>query len=57
MNKPQLMTRFLPVEPDEKGYTNIFKCSCCKRKVAVTPPKRTLDYEYCPYCKREVLKL
>lgn len=35
---------------DSRGFTDMFKCSECKRYSYYAYPVERLDYKYCPHC-------
>ena len=35
---------------DSRGFTDMFKCSECKRYSYYAYPVKCLNYKYCPYC-------
>lgn len=41
---------FKPVDPDNRGYTNVFECNNCHSLITTYDYPRMLDYSYCPYC-------
>lgn len=44
-----------PYKPDELGYSYQFQCIRCERIITLTYPKRDCDYNYCPWCGREII--
>lgn len=44
---------FKPVDPDKRGYTNVFECNNCHSLITTYDYPRMLDYSYCPYCGTE----
>ena len=47
------MTELRPLNPDNRGYTDIFKCDKCGAYIN-TPYNNCIDYRYCPYCGEKV---
>ena len=50
MDNKRGTTSFLPIEPDCRGYTDLYECENCKRYIRIGEFARECDYEYCPYC-------
>lgn len=46
--KPQ--GEWILIEPDCRGYTEIFECSCCKERIYRDHCMKRNDYPNCPYC-------
>ena len=46
----QKKTGWIPVEPDKRGYTNLFECPNCGSFVNIGTYYKECDYDYCPYC-------
>ena len=44
---------FKPVDPDNRGYTDVFECNNCHSLITTYDYPRMLDYNYCPYCGME----
>ncbi len=44
------MELFSPVNKDNRGYTNCFKCNSCGANIYTASYCQDIDYNYCPYC-------
>lgn len=42
--------RWIPYEPDKRGYTNEFTCSRCKLVISSDHYCKMIDFDFCPYC-------
>lgn len=47
-------TRFIPVDPDEREYTDLFECEHCQCEINAGWYLKKLDYNFCPWCGAEV---
>ena len=47
---PGKTKRWIPVEPDGRGYTNQFECSACGGTILNGYYDKTCFYNYCPCC-------
>lgn len=47
------MTELIPLNPDNRGYTDTFECVKCGRYIN-TPYDNYIDYLFCPYCGEKV---
>ena len=45
---------WIPIEPDCRGYTEVFECSRCKNRVQYHYPMKKSEYPNCPYCLVEM---
>lgn len=46
--------QWIPVNPDSRGYTEIFECSCCKERIYRDHCMKRNDYPNCPYCLADI---
>lgn len=46
--KPQ--GKWIPMNPDCRGYSDYFKCSICGAYIYPNNVEKELDYNGCPYC-------
>lgn len=44
------MTRFIPVNPDSRGYADLYKCERCECEINAGWYLKKLDYNFCPWC-------
>ena len=44
------MREFKPVNPDCRGYTEMFKCPNFEANVQMPYSAKECEYNYCPYC-------
>lgn len=51
-----LKVRMLPVNPDVRGYTNLFECSKCHGVAHLGEYTKEYEYDYCPNCGKEVIE-
>lgn len=42
--------RWIAVEPDEKGNTDVWLCSECKKTVRMHEKRTFCEFDYCPRC-------
>jgi len=42
--------KWVAVNPDERGFADIFACSCCEKRVYLAFYDRECDYDFCPRC-------
>ncbi len=42
--------KFLPINADSRGYTDIFECSKCGGIITTSSVTKELDYDFCPWC-------
>ena len=42
--------KWIPMNPDCRGYSDYFKCSRCGAYIYPNIPEKELDYNGCPYC-------
>lgn len=42
--------RWIPFEPDKRGYTNGFTCSRCERVILSDHYCKMIDFDFCPFC-------
>ncbi len=42
--------RWTPVNPDCRGYADLFQCSICGCNVHLGTFEKDCDYYYCPWC-------
>lgn len=45
-------TEWNPVDPDRRGYSNVFECNECGGRVYYTYWVEECDYNFCPWCGR-----
>lgn len=45
-------TEWDPVDPDRRGYSNVFECNECGGRVYYTYWVEECDYNFCPWCGR-----
>lgn len=43
-------TKFIPLDPDSRGYTETFTCKNCRARITVYCSQKYLEYDFCPYC-------
>lgn len=45
-----MITRFIPVNPESRGYANLYQCEHCGCWIPAGYYMRVLDYNFCPWC-------
>ena len=46
-------TRFIPVDPDSRGFTDEFECGYCNCTIHLGYYIKRCDFEYCPWCGKK----
>ena len=41
---------WVPIDPDQRGYTDTFRCLGCRQITDLNRYVQKCDYEYCPHC-------
>lgn len=41
---------WIPIDPDSRGWSTVFKCSVCHCITAYPYVTNGMDYDYCPNC-------
>lgn len=48
--------KWIPYNPDEKGFANHFQCSECSVWQKMEVPHKTHDFDFCPNCGADMRK-
>lgn len=48
-------TTLKPVHPDKGGASKQFQCVRCERIITMYTVMQNCNYDYCPWCGREIL--
>ena len=48
------MDKLQPITTDNRGFTTEFECTNCNRVINIGLPDKDLDFNFCPYCGKEV---
>lgn len=51
----QAMPHMIPVDKDVRGYTDVWECPCCEKRVHFGTASKSYEYEFCPNCGNYVL--
>lgn len=50
INEERPQGKWIPMNPDCRGYSDYFKCSICGAYIYPRNAEKELDYNGCPYC-------
>ena len=48
--RENITIKFIPLNADCRGYTDIFECSKCGGIITTSSVTKELDYDFCPWC-------
>ena len=51
----QNMPHMIPISPDNRGYTDLWECPCCNKRVHLGSFTKNYEYDFCANCGQFVL--
>lgn len=48
--QPERKGEWIPFNPDHEGFTRIYECSKCNKKIQQAHYSRVCDFDICPHC-------
>ena len=49
------MPHMNPVDPDNRGLTDVWECECCGKRAHLGTFAKVYEYDFCPNCGNQVL--